>query len=127
MQALPALEVPPTYQPQPYRGVTRRRTAAERKIDDSWLRGDVDATISAVVDHVSEGGTKPALASRVAMVVLRSLPGYSGPQAPLSTYDGRIPLSSFVNMKAKQARMDMARERKVIKSHETLACELLVS
>ena len=98
MQALPALEVPPTYQPQPYRGVTRRRTAAERKIDDSWLRGDVDATIEAVVDHVKVFATRAKylrkanvdanlpLADRVGMIVLRSLAGYQGPEAPLKAY-----------------------------------------
>jgi hypothetical protein len=119
------IDAPSPSQPPQYRGISRRRTPSERKIDECWLSGDVDATIEAVVEHVAQDETKLALASRVAMVILRSLPGYSGPQTPLKTYDGRIPLSSFVALKAKQERIDMCRERKVIRSHETLASELI--
>jgi hypothetical protein len=128
MQALPVLgtiEVPSSSQSPQYRGISRRRTPSERLIDECWCCGDVDSTIAAVVEHLSQGGNKLALANRVGMVVLRSLPGYSGPQKPLKSYDGRIPLSSFVALKAKQERIDMCRERKVIRSHETLASELI--
>ncbi len=131
-------EVPtPTYQPQPYRGVTRHRTPSERKIDDCWLRGDVDATISAVVHHVKTFATRAKylrkanveanlpLADRVGMIVLRSLPGYQGPEAPLKAYDGRVPLSSFVNLKRKQAHLDLCREHDAIGKREVLEADLL--
>jgi hypothetical protein len=136
MQALPALEVPP-YQPQQYRGISRRGTAVERRIDTAYLSGDVDATISAVVDHVKTFATRAKylrkanveanlpLADRVGMIVLRSLPGYQGPQAPLKTYDGRVPLSSFVNLKLKQAHLDLCREHDAIRRREVLEAELL--
>jgi hypothetical protein len=96
----------------------------------------VDTTIEAVVDHVKTFATRSKyllkanvdvnlpLADRVGMIVLRSLPGYQGPEAPLKTYDGSIPLSSFVNLMLKQAHLDLCREHDVIRKHEVLEAEL---
>lgn len=136
---LGCIELAPTFPPQTYRGIShdRRRRPSERLIDECWLRGDVDATISAVVEHVKTFALRAKylrkasvdanlpLANRVGMLILRSLPGYSGPQQPLKIFDGRIPLSSFTNLKLKQAHLDLLREHQVVKSHEVLAAELL--
>jgi hypothetical protein len=140
MHALPVLgtiEVPSNCQPPQYRGISRRRTPSERLIDECWLGGNVDATIEAVVDHAkmfarrakylrrADVDVNLPLADRVGMIVLRSLPGYSGAQEPLKPFDGRIPLSSFVNLKLKQANADLCREHDVIKNHEVLEAELI--
>jgi hypothetical protein len=127
----------PLPQPQTYQGLSmgRRRKPSEVRIDEAWAAGDLDSTIEAVVDHVKlihrdapyllPGTLNLPLADKVGMVILRSLPGYPGPEEPLSTFDGRIPLSSFCNMKAKQAHTDLCREYRTVKSHESLACELI--
>ena len=113
----------------------RRRKPSEVRIDEAWAAHDLDETIIAVVDHCKlihrdapyllPGTLNLQLADMTAMLILRSLPGYDGSETPLATFDGRIPLSSFVNMKSKQAHTDLLRQYRTVKSHESLACEMV--
>lgn len=119
-----------------YQGVTRRKTPAERAIDDAWASGSIDATMDAVVAHVLNkypraiyktfGEPNYQLADAVAFNVLRALPGYDGPAGKLAAFDEtRIPLSSYTNLVAKCRHLDLTREYLAIKQHEVLASELL--